>query len=468
MKTKRVRVTVDLFKKRATDIHAGVYDYSKVNFDKVRDPVTILCEKHGEFTQRAYSHLAGIGCPRCGDSSSGKKRKSTLESFLQVAKDKHGDAYDYSKTTYENTNAKTIIICHIHGDFLQSPKSHMGGQGCPKCKLGGRLSTAKFIEKAKKIHGDTYDYSKVVYTRINEPVEIGCAIHGDFFQVADVHVRQGSGCPACANSGVSRIETELFEWVSSQMGGVTRGNREIIKPKEIDIVVEHLKLAIEFNGLYWHSEKYHDKNYHINKRRSVEEKGYRLISIREDLWLERRPQLESILLNAFNMRQERVYARKTEIRQVPLNDAQKFMTENHVQSFRGASKHWGLYVDNEPVAVMSVTHWKNKNQWELVRYATSQNVVGGLSKLWKHAVFEHQITSAFSYVDRDLFTGSSYSNAGFRFQSDSVGFRIVKGSTTESRQKWNSPPPGLTQSEWYKKEGVARMFDSGQDKLVFP
>ena len=125
----------------------------------------------------------------------------STKKFIEKAHKVHQDKYDYSKTEYRKTNEKVCIICPIHGEFWQTPNHHLQGCGCPKC---GRLqSTTKltyneFIEKAKKVHGDKYDYSKVIYRGWDEKVCIICPIHGEFWQQSCAHIARGHGCPQCA------------------------------------------------------------------------------------------------------------------------------------------------------------------------------------------------------------------------------------------------------------------------------
>lgn len=113
-------------------------------------------------------------------------RRLTTEEFITKAREVHGDKYDYSKSVYTTKKEKVIITCPIHGDFEQSPDGHLRGQGCPKCKFeklanDSRGTTEEFIEKAKQVHGDKYDYSKVNYVNARTKVCIVCSEHGEFW-----------------------------------------------------------------------------------------------------------------------------------------------------------------------------------------------------------------------------------------------------------------------------------------------
>ena len=139
------------------------------------------------------------------------------EEFTEKARKIHGDKYNYSNVRYVNNHTKVCIICPIHGEFWQMPKLHLKGSGCPKCaaiKGGDYLRDTKedFIKKAKKVHGDKYDYCNVEYKNSRTPVCIICPIHGEFWQTPTRHLNS-RGCIKCAkaNKGYSlRSNREEF------------------------------------------------------------------------------------------------------------------------------------------------------------------------------------------------------------------------------------------------------------------
>jgi hypothetical protein len=197
------KLTTKEFIERAKEIHGEKYDYSKVNYKNNRSKVTIICKKHGEFLQNSSNHLRGQSCPKCNIDS----KKLTTEKFIEKAKEIHGDKYDYSKVNYKNNKTKVTIICKKHGEFLQTPNSHLRGQSCPGCSGSKKLTTEKFIERAKEIHGDKYDYSKVNYKNNCSKVTIICKKHGEFLQTPNSHL-SGCGCLSC--SGKEKLTTEKF------------------------------------------------------------------------------------------------------------------------------------------------------------------------------------------------------------------------------------------------------------------
>ena len=123
-----------------------------------------------------------------------KKKKMSLEKTLKLFKETHNDLYDYSKFILIDQNTKGIIICKKHGEFLQAPRNHKRGKGCPTCNKGGSGLQDEVIERFKKVHNETYDYSKVVYSGALTKIGIICKEHGCFFQIPSNHLK-GQGCP---------------------------------------------------------------------------------------------------------------------------------------------------------------------------------------------------------------------------------------------------------------------------------
>ena len=183
------------FIKSSEKKHGNKYDYSKVKYVNNTTPVTIGCPIHGEFKQKPNKHLTYSGCPKCS--------KSFLDRdyFIERSKKIHNNLYDYSKVEYVNNVAKVIIICPIHGEFKQSPSSHLYGRGCTKCS-GHYMDTEFFIERAREVHGDRYDYSKSIYVNQKTNIIIICSIHGEFGQTSSSHFG-GSGCPKCVGRNKS-------------------------------------------------------------------------------------------------------------------------------------------------------------------------------------------------------------------------------------------------------------------------
>ena len=188
---------------KAREQHGDKYDYSKVKYEKSNIKVCIICSEHGEFKQTPNNHLRGQGCPKCRLIKIGNSKRLSLSDFIKKANEKHDGKYDYDKVKYKNNSTKVCIICPEHGEFKQTPAHHLNGCGCPKCGHNAtgkskRSSKEDFIKKARKEHGDKYDYSKVKYKNCDTKVCIICKKHGEFLQTPYNHLK-GTGCHKCAN-----------------------------------------------------------------------------------------------------------------------------------------------------------------------------------------------------------------------------------------------------------------------------
>ena len=203
------------FIRKALRKHGNRYDYSKVVYVRSDVNVEIICrvKGHQSFPQKPNRHLQGRGCTDCGGT-----KKLTTKEFIKRAREIHGNTYDYSKVKYKNMKTDVVIICPIHGDFLQTPNDHI--HGCSGCSLCGyiktsemqRLTKEEFIKRAREIHGNTYDYSKVVYVNMLTEVIITCPKHGDFPQIPSSHLNT-EGCRKCQYEKLSndqKLTTEEF------------------------------------------------------------------------------------------------------------------------------------------------------------------------------------------------------------------------------------------------------------------
>ena len=207
------QLTTEIFIERAKKIHGDKFDYSKVNYVNSSTKVCIICPKHGEFWQNPASHLSGRGCPKCANKKKGSYHISSTKEFIEKAKKIYGNRFDYSKVNYVNSKTKVCIVCPIHGEFWQTPGSHLSGRGCNLCSKPVH-DTDSFVIEAKKIHGEKYDYSKVEYVNSNTPVCIICPEHGEFYIRPNGHLT-GRGCPICryikSSSAVRKTKEQFIE-----------------------------------------------------------------------------------------------------------------------------------------------------------------------------------------------------------------------------------------------------------------
>jgi very-short-patch-repair endonuclease len=239
------------FIRRATSKHGGRYSYALTNFTSTKKKVHVSCPTHGRFEQSASAHLyRGQGCPGCSEESN---RGSAAE-FIAHATALFGERFSYDKVTYVDSKTHVTITCSLHGDFEQSPNCHLRSvEACPPCGrastgMVSRSTTERFIESAREVHGDRYDYSASEYTHVRGAVRILCHEHGEFSKLPVDHYA-GSGCPACretrGESAVRQVlEAEGIEF-SSQWGHPTLRH---IRPLRFDFAIPARMIAIEFDG----------------------------------------------------------------------------------------------------------------------------------------------------------------------------------------------------------------------------
>lgn len=195
---KRHQMSTQEFIEKAIQIHGDKYDYNETIFNKMHDKVKIKCKKCGYvFEQLPYAHLNGQGCPKCKYKTISNKLSLGIKNFVDKARELHGNKYNYSKVEYINNVTPVVIICPIHGEFTQTPANHLNGQGCPKCShKSSKYTTEEFKNKIQEIYGDLFDLNKVNYTDSKTRVKIYCKKHG-YVDVLPSTLLKGKGCPKC-------------------------------------------------------------------------------------------------------------------------------------------------------------------------------------------------------------------------------------------------------------------------------
>lgn len=235
----------------------------------------------------------------------------------------------------------------------------------------------------------------------------------------------------------SNGEKEILEFIEKNYNGkIITNTRNVINPYEIDIYLPDLNIAIEFNGVYWHSELHKNKNYHSTKSALCKYKGIQLIHIWEDDWLYKQSIIKSILLNKLN-KSNKIYARKCIIKYPTNVELNNFLTNNHIQGKCVSSINIGLYYDNELVSLM--TFGKRHNAFELLRFCNKLNttVIGGASKIFNHFINNFEYSEILSYCNLDHGNGNLYKQLGFTYIKDTIPnyFWVINGIRT-NRLNW--------------------------------
>ena len=203
------------FLQNAKNKYGKTYNYNNINYVNARTPITIHCNKHNlDFQQAPLNHLKSNGCPKCFSEA----MSLNTETFIKRANDVHGRKYDYSKTVYHRSSAPVTITCPIHGDFTNIASNHLKGAGCHRCKNQIHIHTqrqpdekilTRFVNKARKLYGDRFDYSKV-NIRESKPL-FYCNKHQvEFRQERRNHLRY-FGCKVCAAEKHSLSQEEFIK-----------------------------------------------------------------------------------------------------------------------------------------------------------------------------------------------------------------------------------------------------------------
>jgi len=482
------------FIKKAKKVHGNKYDYSllKENVD-YKSKITIVCKKHHfKFKQTPNNHLRGRDCKLCAMEERKRKLKMSKTDFIKKSQNVHGDKYDYSKVDYVNYHTKVCIICPEHGEFWQTPSKHISRKfGCRKCGMLNKpqcqpMNTEYFIKKAQEVHGNKYNYSKVNYKNTHKNIKIVCPIHGEFEQLPSNHLRFNRGCPKC-NANFSNVEKDFLKFIKKNYFGKILVNvKNIIKPYELDVYLPDLKLSFEFNGLYWHSELFVHKNYHLDKTLKCENQNIHLIHIYEDDWVYKQDIVKSRVLNLLG-KSKRIYGRKCQIREVSYNDAKDFLEQNHIQGNCISKIRLGLYYEKELVSLMTfgklrkcLGHKSKEGSYELLRFCNKlgSSVIGGANKLFKSFINTYSPIQIISYADRSWTVNNRntlYDKLGFQFIcSTNPNYYYVNKGIRENRFKYRKNvlvQQGFDSSKSehtiMMERSLYRIFDSGSIKYEF-
>lgn len=300
------------------------------------------------------------------------------------------------------------------------------------------------------------------------------------------HARKGINnkqCTVCykVEDNQSFKETEIFEFIRSIYNGeIIRSYRDGL---EIDIYLPELKIGFEFNGLYWHSELFKQKNYHLDKLNHFKKRDIRIIYIWEDDWSFKCDIIKSQIKNWIGISDNKIFARKCkieEIRDVKL--VKSFLNESHIQGYVSSSLKIGLFYEGELVSLMTFDHFEGRkkmkdNEWNLSRFCNKLNinVIGGASKLLNYFIKLKKPTRIISFADKSWSNGSLYFKLGFELLSTSYpnySYFIDKKRVNKQRYKKSNLvkigyDKSLSESKIMEDEfGSYKIFDCGQLKFV--
>lgn len=289
-------------------------------------------------------------------------------------------------------------------------------------------------------------------------------------------------CPTCYPYTKSKEELNIKKYLEEELGLLVLHNKKPFGKFEIDLLIPELKIAIEYNGLYWHADDKIEKNYHLNKTNLVEENGYQLIHIYEHLWLTK-PEIIKSMLKAKAGKNIKINARQCDIKEITTTLKNNFLNLHHIQGEDKSSVKLGLFFKNELLQVMTFGKPRFTNNscidYEMIRLASKSNttVVGGANKLFCYFKKKYVFKKIISYADRSHSMGNVYKKMGFKQNNISPPNFWVFGNSIkfpEHRLNWQKYKLNkklitfdVNISAWdnMSKNGYKRYWDSGN--LVF-
>ena len=429
MKRELYRLNTDIFVKRSNEVHGGKYDYSKAVYKNKRTKVCIICPIHGEFWQKAGNHLRGQGCPECGKKYASEWRKGKWKDFVNESYKRFGDTYEFPsiESEYENSHSKITI----------------------KCKKCGNVFTKIACDHLTSTHG---------------------------------------GCLKCF-ANTSYGERELNDFIISLLGeeNVKVRDRSILdNGYELDIYIPSKSIAIEYDGVFWHSDASNkDKFYHLKKTEECLTKGIGLIHVFEDEWVYHKTivkeKLRHILGCSYNL--DKIMARKCVIKDIEKSMAKEFLEKFHIQGFSPSTAYCGCFYDEKLIGVMSFKKEKKDGQWELTRFTTDYRYIcqGVGGKIFKWFVKKYSPTEVKSFADRRWTLKKDenmYTKMGFRLEKtllpdykyimpkECIRYHKFRFRKNILHKKYGFPLT-MTESEMAKEIKAYRIYDCGLFKYVW-
>lgn len=428
------------------------------------DTVNFICSE-GHVVEQHIETFRKTGCPFCSGNKISEK-----DSIKKI--NEQGFLVDYSKWNGKRT--KVMLKCENGHEFemkIGSIKRNNFKINCPQCEEEKRIEKFKLQLSEENYELIQIDEDRDGFTFKCNKEHISHMFFSNWFN--------GQRCGKCWNEiNYSKQEKELLEFIKSIIPNeeIVENDREIIKPKELDIYIPSRKIGIEFNGAYWHSDRFVSKNYHQKKYLICKEKGIRLIQVMSYEWENKQEIVKSIIKNALGCIENKIYARKCEIRELNNIDFRQFLEENHIQGYSVSKYRYGLLFGNELVACMSFGKNRFTYGTELIRFAVKKNysVIGGFDKLLKHYLRTHN-EDIISYCDVRWFSGEGYLKNGFeKISLTSPNYIYFKGENSFSRFKFQKHRlkyvlddfnSNLSEDENVKRNGYLKVYDAGNIKL---
>lgn len=451
--------------------------------------VLSTCPTHGD-TKHRLSKSGKLLCISCSTSyyKQHYKRKTQRPYRVQLATVREAFSrrgYSLDDDSYVSANHSCRSICPAGHTALVSYTDFVDGHRCNECAKKSRAEFQRSqavegyerLEESAALSGYTLITPVEEYSNAHTKVTFVCpAGHSASVQAASF--LQGHGCGKCSLGGVSRPEKDVLDYICSiYTGQVLENRRDIIPPYELDIFVPAKNLAIEYNGLYWHSETLVGRR-DYDKYKLCQKVGIRYVSIFEDEWRFNRLRVEGMLLNLLGRRAATVRLRPQQltIEGIPYEQASDFLDKHHYLGARVAKYNIGLLHQQQLVGVLqfSTPSRQSKYDIELVRMCLLPyaSIPGVWSYCGKHIFSEwFPGKSIVSFSDNRVHTGKVYSYMGFvndgLVRPDYYWCKNgVRHNKSKLRKTESEKATGLTERQLRESAGYFRVFDVGKTRWV--
>ena len=456
----------------------GVKFYSQS--DEYKDKVKKTSkEKYGvdhfSKSDEVKNKIQKTNIERYGDKSS-FKNESVKEKYKLNFKNKYGVINPFQLESVKEKSKETCIEKYGVDSFIKSEEYQ---------KSNKKNNLDNIVYKYKGIH------QFINYNEVNDTLDFNCGeCNSDFTIERSLFTTRGyknlNLCTICnpKSSITSGSEIELYHFIESlNIGDIIKNDRKILNGKELDIYIPSHNLAIEYNGLYWHSELYLNNSYHLNKTKICEANNIRLIQIFEDEWIHKKEIVKSRIRNILGLNGKKIYARKCTIKLVDKKVVKDFLNENHIQGNTNSNINIGLYYNDELISLMTFGSLRKvlgskseTNKYELIRFCNKLNVsvIGGASRLLTYFIKIYQPKEIISYADMRWSQGDLYNKLGFKYIKDTPPnyFYIIKNERKyrflfrKDKLIKDGYDSSLTEKEIMFNRNIYRIYDCGSKKYL--
>ena len=403
------------------------------------------------------------------------QREEIKKKIKDTKLEKYGDENYNNQEKTKETCLEKYGVDHAMKLELINKKVVEGRKETTKIRMFNKLSNLNSVLPL-------FSLSEYVNIHYSNKYLWKCRACGNIFN-DDIYANRLPRCPVCFPplSGPSIAEKEVANWIKTLNIGIEENTRSIIHPLELDIYIPSYDFAIEFDGLYWHSElKNEDKNYHLNKTKKCNKKNINLVHIFEDEWIEKQDIVKSIISSKLNIYQQTIGARKCQLKEINSKEASVFYDINHLQGPSNSKINIGLFYDDELISCLSLSapRFNKKYDWEIIRFANKLNtkVIGSFAKLFKHFLSNYE-GSIITYSDKRYFDGSIYKRNGFTELKDSSPsyyytdykhrYNRIEFQKHKLKDKLKDFDPTLTEWENMQLNGWDRIWDCGNKVFEF-